>query len=197
MDRSVVEAQEREMREEVMSNREDVDRKDPKVADAGTISSLIVALGSREAARRQSARETLVGIGKPAVAPLTEALTDSSPNLRWEAAKTLTEIGDPVAAPALVHALEDEESAVRWLAAKGLIAMGEAGLQPLLQALIEHSDSLWFREGAHHVLHTLVREDMALEATPVLDALEDIEPVVEAPVAAYHVLQALRKRTPE
>jgi HEAT repeat protein len=192
-----MEAQERETREEAMLNREDEDREETRMAQADTINSLVAALGSRDAVTRQSARESLAEIGKPAVAALIEALTDSSPNLRWEAAKTLTEIGNPAAAPALVQALEDEESAVRWLAAKGLIAMGEDGLEPLLQALIEHSDSVWFREGAHHVLHTLVREDMALQATPVLEALEDIEPVVEAPVAAYHVLQALRRGTPE
>jgi HEAT repeat protein len=189
--------QEREMREETMLETENSDREEWKTADAGTLSSLIVALGSHDSVERKKARESLVDVGRPAVPFLTQALTDSSPHLRWEAAKTLAEIADPMAAPALVDALEDEESAVRWLAAKGLIAMGEAGLEPLLQALIQHSDSIWLREGAHHVLHTLVREDLALQAAPVLEALEDIEPVVEAPVAAYHALQALKMRAPQ
>ena len=68
---------------------------------------------------------------------------------------------------------------------------------PLLRGLEGHSDSIWFRDGAHHVLRTLIREGEAAEAIPVLEALEDIEPVIEAPIAAYHALQDLDEREKE
>jgi hypothetical protein len=55
-----------------------------------------------------------------------------------------------------------------------------------------NSDSIWFREGAHHILRSLARDGVAAEAIPVLEALENIEPCITAPVAAYHVLSDLR-----
>jgi HEAT repeat protein len=95
----------------------------------------------------------------------------------------------------LVQALEDEEPGVRWLAAEGLVALGRDGLEPLLQALEGGSDSVWLQAGAHQVLHTLVREGVADEVAPVLEALEDIEPAVEVPMASYNALMELRKQT--
>jgi HEAT repeat protein len=124
---------------------------------------------------------------------LLAALQSPKRHARWEAAKALGEIADPGAAAALVGRLEDDESAVRWLAATALINLGRDALVPLLQGLETHSDSLWFREGAHHVLHSLVREGVADEVRPILEALENLEPRVEAPIAAYHVLQDLRE----
>jgi HEAT repeat protein len=91
-----------------------------------------------------------------------------------------------------VRTLEDEKSAVRWLAATALINLGRDALVPLLQGLEGHSESIWFREGAHHVLRSLVKDGLADEAIPVLEALENLEPCVEAPVAAFHVLEDLR-----
>jgi hypothetical protein len=127
------------------------------------------------------------------VPALISTLRLPSEHARWEAAKALGEIGNPRAAPALVKALEDEKAAVRWLAATALIGLGRDALVPLLQGLEGHSDSIWFRDGAHHVLHSLIRDGVAGEAVPVLEALENLEPRVEAPIAAYHVLEALQE----
>ena len=80
--------------------------------------------------------------------------------------------------------LEDEEPGVRWLAAEGLIKMHRASLKPLFQALIERPDSLWLREGDHHVLHDLAKMGFAEGALPVLAALEGIEPTATVPGAA-------------
>jgi HEAT repeat protein len=85
-----------------------------------------------------------------------EVLQSTNDNTHWEAAKALGEIRDPQAAPGLVDTLEDRESAVRWLAAKGLIALARWVLIPLLEALESESDSIWMREGARHVIHSLV-----------------------------------------
>jgi HEAT repeat protein len=155
------------------------------------IDSLVVALASPDRVTRQTARATLVGLGHPAVAPLIPLLDDPHDHVRWEAAKSLSEIADPAAAEALVKTLEDRDAGVRWLAAEGLIRMRRAGLKPLLQALIERPDSPWLREGAHHVLHDLARIGLDEGVLPVLTALEDIEPTATVPGAARRALDTL------
>jgi hypothetical protein len=159
-----------------------------------TITSLIDALASTNGLERHVARERLEEVGRPAVPYLVSVLRSPSAHARWEAAKALGKITDPGAAPALVRALEDEKAAVRWLAATALISLGRDALVPLLQSLEDNSDSIWFRDGAHHVLRSLITDGVADEAIPVLEALEEIEPGIGAPVAAYHVLQDLRER---
>ena len=156
------------------------------------IDSLVAALASPDRVTRESARETLVAIGHPAVGPLISLLDDRHDHVRWEAAKTLSDIADPAAAPALVQALEDPEPGVRWLAAEGLIKMRRACLQPLLHALTERAaDSVWLRDGAHHVLHDLAKMGLAEGMAPVLTALEGIEPTATVPGEARRALDTL------
>jgi HEAT repeat protein len=162
--------------------------------DETVIDSLIADLDNVNGFRREQARESLVAIDGPAIEPLSEALRQAGARVRWEAAKALGEIGDARAAPALVEALEDDNAGVRWAAADSLIAIGRKGLGPLLEALMRRSESAWLREGAHHVLRALSRRktlsdpDMA-----VLRALEDPEPTLETPEAAFKALAARRK----
>lgn len=156
------------------------------------IGSLIAQLASDDGLVRVNARQSLVTIGAPAVALLIEALRDANRQVRWEAAKALSEIVDPAAAPALARALQDREFGVRWLAAEGLIVLGSRGLVPVLRALVEGSDSIRLRQGAHHVLHDLARRgDLTQVLQPVLAALEGIEPSLQVPVAAEAALEAL------
>jgi hypothetical protein len=161
-------------------------------ADHTTIPSLIAALSNGDGLMRQRARWALIDIGEPAVPFLIQALADKRERVRWQAAKALSKIGRPAAGPALVRALEDKYFGVRWLAAEGLIALRRQGLVPLLEALVDHSDSAWLREGAHHVLRTLAEEGLRAEVSPVVAALEDIEPVVECPGAAEIVLNRVK-----
>jgi hypothetical protein len=161
--------------------------------DDDTIASLLDKLASTDGVERRAARENLEEIGRPATPGLIRALQSPNRYARWEAAKALGQIADRNAAPALVRSLKDEEAAVRWLAGAALINLGRAALVPLLRGLEGSSDSIGFRDGAHHVLHGLIREGVADEAAPVLEALENLEPRVEAPIAAYHVLQQLRR----
>lgn len=155
------------------------------------IDGLVAALADKDGLRRLRAREQLVDIGGPAAPALIEALKSPDDNVRWEAAKALGLIRDPRAAAALVDALEDMNPAVRWLAARALIALGRAGLIAVLRGVERCVDNMWMQEGVIHVLHSLVRSGIAPEAQPILEALEDIEPRVEAPVAAYHLLSRL------
>jgi HEAT repeat protein len=154
---------------------------------------LIKSLSSEDDGVRVKARHSLVAMGKTAVAPLAGALKDGNELLRWEAAKALGEIGAPEAAPFLVRALEDEQFDVRWLAAVGLIGMNIKGLKPLLHALMEQSDSVFLREGAHHVIHDLTKGELRKYLAPVLAALENIEPAAGCPQAAFHALEMLAK----
>jgi HEAT repeat protein len=164
--------------------------------DTDEIQLLVADLASEDWRARQEARHSLVRLGSRAVAPLVKALDESNDSywtLRWEAAKALGEIADPAAAPALLRVLEDERDGIRWLAAEGLIAMGRGGLLPLLEALVHRSNSGRLRAGAHHVLRELVEKDPQGIITPVLRALEDIEPVIEVPPAAQAALDALTR----
>jgi HEAT repeat protein len=160
--------------------------------NSATISNLIDRLDDPHGLKRQQARWELVSIGKPAVPALLELLKDQREGVRWEAAKALSQIGDPDAAPKLVEALDDDNFGVRWLAAEGLICTGGRGLIPLLRALERHSDSKWLRDGAHHVIRSLVGEPTLHDTlAPVLRALEGIEPVLEVPPAAEKALCTL------
>lgn len=165
--------------------------------DRATIGSLIGDLASKDGIVRESARLGLVAVGRPAAGALIKLLAVRNRQVRWEAAKALSQIVDPTAAPALVKALEDEEFSVRWLAAKGLIALRSKGLPPLLRALIKRSDSGFLLHGAHHVLRDLVRRGVSKDVVqPLLAALEDVEPSLEVPPAARAALDALpRTRT--
>jgi HEAT repeat protein len=163
------------------------------IIDTEAIKLFVKELSSIDWLVRVKARRNLVEIGGPAVAPLTRALANRNKLMRWEAAKTLGQIGDPEAAQALVRALEDKIFDVRWLAAEGLTSIGKKALVPLLEALVERSDSPWMREGAHHVLHDIDKGGINEIIVPVLDALEGMEAHLEAPIAAEAALNKLRQ----
>jgi HEAT repeat protein len=159
---------------------------------ARTIDSLISDLASDDWVLRVKARRGLVSLGAKAVEPLTGALESQNQWVRWEAAKALCEIGNPAATNALLRSLEDKMFDVRWLSAQGLITIGRKTIIPILQALIERPDSVWLREGAHHVLHDLTRGKLGNVLQLVLTALEDVDASVEVPLAAKNALDALK-----
>ena len=163
-------------------------------ANKAIISALISDLGSKDGIVRVRARKSLVAIGKPAIGLLVEALASKKELVRWEAAKAIGQTDDPTTTQALVKALEDDMFDVRWLAAEALINIGKEALVPLLQALTQHSDSLWLREGAHHVFHDIEKARFEKIVQPVLAALEDVEPSLEVSYAAEKALEALAKK---
>jgi hypothetical protein len=161
---------------------------------AARIPSLVADLATPDAAVRMKARKALVAIGKPAVPSLVRLLSHRKPHARWEAAKALCGIADPLAASALVNSLGDRDRDVRWLAAEGVAALGRNGLQPLLAAMLERAPSSWFCESAHHVCHILVkRKRLGPILRPLLAALKEPEPEASAPLAAYAALAGLRE----
>jgi hypothetical protein len=67
----------------------------------------------------------------------------------------------------------------------------------LLKALTERADSVWLREGAHHVFHDLVHKKLVVGKTKeqlslVLEALNYGDPVTETNGAAYKALESLK-----
>jgi len=165
------------------------------VADDSRIMKLIGTLGAKDGIDRLHAREELEHMGVRAGPYLARALGHRSDRVRWEAAKALTRIRDRRAAPALVRALMDESFEVQWLAAEALIGLGNEALTPLLKGLISNYGSVYFRQGAHHILHDLERR-RALEPLTlrVLDELREIEPLEPYPVSAGRALEALLNR---
>ncbi len=162
------------------------------------IQDLVVELASPGPVIRTRARKALVAQGKLAVPALIQLLSHPKPHIRWEAAKALANIADPLAASAMVNALEDRDDDVRWLAAEGLAALGRDALQPLLSALIERSKSDSLCKGAHHVCCALQKKrGLGPILRPLLAALEQPEPEAGSPLAAYTALSKLREMPPD
>jgi hypothetical protein len=128
------------------------------------------------------------------VTPLIKILSNEKDWVRWEAAKALSQIGNPTSIQALMKALSDKRFEVRWLAAEGLIRIGRKAIVPLLETLVKHSDSYWLCEGIHHVLHDINKGKYGKVLRPVLVALEGTEPSLEVPLAARTVLDAALAR---
>ena len=98
------------------------------------ISSLIDDL--RSFFRRDSAIESLVEIGEPAVEPLIQALKDEDSFVREGAAEALGKIGDKRAVEPLINALKDEDRDVREAAAEALGEIGDKrAVEPLIHVL--------------------------------------------------------------
>ena len=158
------------------------------------IGSLITELTCNDVVKCQKAREKLVHIGKPAIPSLVGLMSHQKQMVRWEALKVLGEIADPSTIDIFLTYLRDDDFDIRWMAAEGLIAIGNDALIPLLKATITNSDSRGFRFAAHHVLKNLAGRGLFDTVKPVLVALEDVEPAVEAPVAAESVLSKIAGR---
>ena len=156
--------------------------------------TLLEQLASEDGMLRQHARESLVEAKSNEVThALIAELIDPRKRVRWEAAKALSEIGDPVAALSLVHTMDDEEADVAWVAAEGVAAMGRPGLLAVLSGLTRKSRSGSFYKAAHHSLQELRKHGQEVSTVePVIEALEGIEPSLSASVAAYKALQTLR-----
>lgn len=159
---------------------------------------LIQELASSDPAQREASRLELVRLGSPDVTvALVGELLDPRQHVRWEAAKALGGLKDPLSASALLEALDDNDEDVRWVAAEGLVALGYKGLLAALHGLTKSSRSLAFRKSAHHVLHELSRAGVSVEIiAPILIALERTDSAIAAPPTAFKALTALKVGSP-
>lgn len=155
----------------------------------------IERLFSKDGLQRKSARRQLEKYGKYVTPFLIGVLKSKNVDARWEAAKALIAIKDPVAADALAEALMDEDFEIRWLAAEALIALGKDAVEPLLRKLLSHYDSTYLRIGAHHVMEFLKKaKSLEDDTEKVLDELCAIAPPEPYPRAAKRALDALRRK---
>jgi hypothetical protein len=163
------------------------------IADDARIQQLMTELGSDDGLQRRRAREALERLGERTAPYLMHGLRSGNVNVRWESAKALRAVEDPRAAPALVNALMDESFEIQWLAAEALIALGEKALIPLLEGVISDYDSVYLRQGVHHVLHDLERKGSLGPLTlRVLNEMRSIDPREPYPLSAKRALEALR-----
>jgi HEAT repeat protein len=155
------------------------------------VNTLIANLASEDSIIRIKARKSIVSLGHQAVPGLLSLLNDRNQWVRWEAVKALSQIQDVASVDGLINALNDKMFDVRWIAAEGLIAIGNKSVGALLRALIDNPDSVWIREGAHHVFHDLSGGSYEKILKPVLDALEGMEASLNVPLVAKSTLESL------
>ena len=84
-----------------------------QIGGAQVVEPLITALRDPNADVSHHAAFALNKIGAPAVDALMAALCDRDPNLRWNAARLLGEIGDARAAPELERVAQEDEGKTR------------------------------------------------------------------------------------
>ncbi len=150
-------------------------------------------LADRDARRRHEARRELVSMGTAALPVLAKKLSAHDWHVRWEVAKALGEIGDPASAGLLVELIQDDDIGVRWAAMGSLIQLGRGSLRPLLESLTRNFQSARLREGAHHVLHTLLSQGILTESEKeVFYALEGAAPGIQAAWAANRAFMEKR-----
>jgi HEAT repeat protein len=169
-----------------------LETQESQIANA-QLESLLGSLDNDSPVKREQAREGLVALGSESVAPLIRRLSDRREHVRWEAAKALEQIADPLSATPLAEALGDESVHVRWVIAEGLIALRHEGVIATLAMLMTHSNSIWVRDGAHHVLSECLVDECRPVLRPVIEALEGFEPAIITPPAALTALRSLRE----
>ena len=147
------------------------------------IQHLLNALVSDDGMERKQAREDLVARGENVIDYLMELVHHPKHIYRWEALKTMEEIGSPLSIPMFLEALEDDESDIRWIAAEGLIKLGIQSVIPLLKVVIDKLDSIFILSGAHHVLYHLKKHHRLPEDFPV----DRLLPVLKHPESKHRI----------
>ena len=162
------------------------------MTDDSPVRDLADRLKDRDYRTRIQARAELTWIGESALPALEAILLDGGEHERWEAAKTISQIGSGRAARALAAHLLDENPGAREVAADGLALMSEKAVAPVLDLLISHPDSILARVGASHVLSHLARHrPMADGLKPVLVALNENASSARVSTTASRALAAM------
>lgn len=102
-------------------------------------------IGYRDWSVKETAVDALARIGASSVPALIDALSDPSPEVRVEAARSLARMGDTgkAAVPVLIERLRDPDENVRQASARALGQMGPAAAEavPALIAILKSPDS--------------------------------------------------------
>lgn len=131
--------------------------------------------------------EALEKIGDNSVilALIKVLLRAQNPQNRWKAAEALGNLGDEAAIDSLFKALEDNNSTIQWKSAEALGKFKSQQLIPKIGSLLAHQEEPKIRQAAVQVLGYLEDE---FAVTALLEALNDLEPIVR-----YDVAQSLVK----
>jgi HEAT repeat protein len=106
-----------------------------KIKDERAVDPLIVLLKSTDWQLKKIVTEALTRIGAPAVEPLIVAFNDKNGQIREEAAKILSQIGDERAVVPLIAALNDKNRSVQKKVKEALVKIGQPAVKPLVGAL--------------------------------------------------------------
>lgn len=158
----------------------------------GRLNDLVADLTCEDHLKCQKARRALVDIGAEAVPALIDALKHKHQWVRWEAAKALSEIGDPRSIEALVNVLMDQEFEIRWLAAEGLIRIGPESVPAILKQLVSNPESSALRLGAHRVFSDLPATKYRNILQPVMHDIE-LDESLHIPLHAKQALDAIKQ----
>lgn len=158
-----------------------------RTISSASVEDLVAWLAGDDWQLRRGARFELAARSESAPAALIDTARRGGTEARLEAVRVLRDIADPATVPTLIAALEDRNPSTRWAAAEALITVGQPSVRPILRELINKSDSVWLREGAHHVLQHLVDP----VTSPVVNALEGPYPSITVPPVVHEALKAL------
>jgi HEAT repeat protein len=144
---------------------------------------------------REKARHSLVNMGTRVVPYLHKLADIDDDTFRWEICKTISEIADENSIDILIKVLKDPNGDIRWIAAEGLIHIGRKSIPSLLREIMHSNDSLFLREGAHHVISKLVYNKDKDRFLSLLDSLESKSETSElAPLEASRLLSGIKKQ---
>lgn len=160
-------------------------------AEHPELPQLMAALRSDDGLRRERARRRLVAIGAAVIAPLVRESQHGSRQLRLEATRALAAIGAAETANVLARRFTDTPE-IAWAAAEGLRRMGRVGAIAALEQVVADPSCHSVRVAAQHTLRELQDPAVRPAIVPVVAALNDGEPISQAPVAAYLALASLR-----
>ncbi len=127
---------------------------------AVSVSALVEDLGSENSARAERAVKQLGQRGDEAQPLVLEALEDSSPEVRANAALALYEIEGEACAKSIAPLLNDEDSDVRETAVDILIEAEESGVNEIIAAA-ETYNSEGFTKSARKVIKALDEDGVA------------------------------------
>ncbi len=135
------------------------------------VAALIPDLISNRTTSRQNARLKLSEISPRILDQIDKLIESKNKQLRWEVAKAFEDRTISDAIPILLKLLADEESDIRWIAAESLINIGRKSIVPLLREII-HNETNTIREGAHHVLNSLMTGQEKFKYRRLMKALK-------------------------
>jgi hypothetical protein len=164
---------------------------------------LIKALASPERTVHHAAGTALSELGRYAEPALLHALHHSDPHVRWHAARSLGQIGNPQAVDILAEGLYDERQEVRWTTARVLAYIDEPAIPSILKVLCAQPVSEPLRQSAYHALNGMAcmhYPEIAAYLQPLLDVLRRQTAIstiaVEAPQIAQRMLAEWKNVAP-